>query len=243
MKGRVRLAAALACAAALASGAALRAEDDEKSWSLDLGYDHASRYMFRGVDLLDGEPYESPYVTWTVGDFSLYYSGYYGKVGKGGPRYEEADVGADYTFKLGESVSLTTGAIAYLYPKEDSGTDTTELYATLAVDTFLAPTVSVYWDVDAYDGGYASFGLSHSVPLGSRLSVELSAAVGLDFGYNDPDTSGDLNDVLLGVSLPWQLGEHFYLKASAQRSIALSVLDDLGQDDVSFYTVGGGFSF
>lgn len=242
-----RMSPFLLCALLSAAGfsTAALAQDDagEKSWSLGIGYDYYSKYVFRGIDLLDGEPVHNPYVFFGAGGFSAYYYGYYGDIGENGPRYEEADFGLDYTFSLGDKASLKVGALTYQYLNDDSGSDTSEAYAALSFDVPLKPTLTYNYDFDVFDGGYAALGVSHSVPLGGTLSLGLSAALGVDFGYNDPESSGDLNDLLLGVDLPWQVSDKVLLHARYQRSVALQVLDDIGQDDVSIVTVGGSVTF
>ena len=74
----------------------------------------------------------------------------------------------------------------------------------------------------------------------------------MDFGYNIPEddpeagleeTSGDLNDLLLGLDVPIQLTDSFSIHFGAHQSIALDVLEDLGQDDEFYGVAGLGYSF
>jgi hypothetical protein len=245
-----------ACAsAAIAQG--------EKAWSLDVGADYSTRYMFRGVSLLGDNEVIAPNVTFSVGNFNVYYYGYFGDVppdftASGNElSYHEDDIGADYTFALGDKFGLTLGAVSYMYSskvEEDYGfVDSYELYAIASFDVPLAPTISYYQDMDAVEGGYASFGISHSTPLGSKASLDFSAAVGFDFGYNLgrgvaedlglEESNGDLNDLLVGVDIPIQINDWFAVHAQVQQSIALDVLDDLGVDDETFFTGGVSFTF
>lgn len=228
----------------------------EKNYSLAIGVDYSSIYLFRGSDLLDDEPVLIPYVKATFGNLGVYYFGYFGDL-PGDARYGETDLGLDYTFGLGDHVSLTVGGVTYLYSgdAEDvlSFFDTSELYAIVAVDTLLSPTITAYYDVDKVDGGYLSLGISHSFPLGSKASVDLSGSVGFDFGYNNKAKSdGTLNDVLLGVNLPWQVSEWFSVHAMVQQSIALDSLDARRRadpaltgvsEDETIFTVGASVSF
>ena len=54
-------------------------EEAEKSWSVDVAVDYSTLYMFRGINLL-GEDQEvlTPSVNVAIGNFNVYYFGYYG---------------------------------------------------------------------------------------------------------------------------------------------------------------------
>jgi hypothetical protein len=242
MDTRVRL-GLVALVLGLVVSTAVAAEEGERAWGLDVGYDYSSIYLFRGVDLLDGEPVHVPRAVFTYGGLTAAYYGYIGKDGEGGPDYEEHDFSLDYTFSIGDKLALTAGAVTYVYPDQESGVDTYELYAIAALDVPLSPKVSFFWDNDEFDSGYGAVSFGHSFELTSRLGLGISAGVGFDFGYNDLDSEGDTNDLLLGVDLPWQVTDRFAVHALYQRSVALSSLDQIGQEDESVLTVGGAFSF
>lgn len=236
------------------------AAEDEKAWSFEVGLDYSSLYMFRGLNLL-GEDQEvlTPRAIYAYGGLSVWYYGYLGKfdlfdedgnvVGEGD--YTETDLGVDYTFE-GDKFWLTLGALVYLYTGEvETGLgylDTSEVYALAGWNVPLAPTLSYYHDVDAIDGGYLALAVSHSFPAGESVSIDPSAQLGIDFGYNLPaddleaglrKSSGDLNDLLLGLDVAWQATDAFALHALVQRSISLDVADDLLQPDETIWTVGG----
>ncbi len=236
---------------------------DEKAWSLDVGVDYASHYLFRGVPLLGDNEVLVPNATFSVGNFSVYYYGYRGDLpadftSSGSEvAYNEDDFGAEYTFALSESFGLTIGAVSYIYSdrtsEEYDSADSYELYAIAAFDVLLAPTFSYYQDMDAIEGGFATFGVSHSYPMGEKASLDFSAAVSFDFGYNLgegvaadyglEESNGDLNDVLIGLDIPVQITDWFGFHVMAQQSIALDVLDDLEVDDETILTGGVTFSF
>ncbi|MFN7943599.1 MAG: TorF family putative porin [Thermoanaerobaculia bacterium] len=238
----------IVAAAVALSLASVAAAQDEKSWSVSGGVDYTSLYIFRGVNLLgDDQEVLTPHVNLAVGNFNFYYYGYRGNFDTetGDDSYTEDDFGGDYTFALGDKISLTVGAVTYQY----SGTvenglgfaDTYELYGILALDVFLSPTFSFYRDMDAVKGGYGSLAISHSFPLGEKVSLDFSAALGIDNKYNSGKTQ--LNDFLVGLNVPITFNDHFDAHVMVQRSIALDALDDIGQPDETVYGVGLGFSF
>lgn len=225
----------------------------EKRWSFDVGADYSTHYLFRGVPLLGDNEVLIPNATFGVGGLSVYYYGYRGDLppdftlSGDTVSYSEDDFGIDYTFSLGNTFSLTLGAVQYLYSDrttiEYDSQDTYEFYAIASFDTLLSPTFSYWEDVDAIDGGYGQFSISSSIPLGSKASIDWSAAVGVDFGYNDPESSGDLNDLLFGIDVPVQITDWLTVHGMVQQSIALDVLDNLGVEDETVITGGVTFSF
>lgn len=236
-------------AAGAATEAAAKAPAEEKSWSASVGFDLWSEYIFRGVAIQDNAPLYSPSASFDWKGLSVWYWGGYGDAVASGEHYEENDYGVDYTLSLfDEKLSLTAGAIMYHYP-DGSGTDTYEFYAIASVDVFLTPTVAYYWDFDEIGASYLTLGVSHSFDLGKlvkleepkALSLDLSAALGIDFEYNSSDTQ--LNDILLGVKVPFQVTENFEVHAGVQVSIALDALDDIGQGDELIGNIGASFSF
>jgi len=253
----------LALAACALFALAPAASAQEKSWSLDVSADYFDHYIFRGVPILGDNEVLVPHVTYSMGNFNAYYYGYFGDVPADftfsgeTASYHEDDFGADYTFALNEKFGLTVGIVSYMYSSEvtnDYGfEDTYELYAIAAWDVALAPTISYYQDMDAVEGAYASLGISHSFPMGEKASLDFAASVGFDFGYNLTEgyaadlgldeSNGDLNDVLIGLSVPVQINDWFGFHVTAQESIALDVLDDIGVDDETIFSGGVSFTF
>lgn len=235
--------AGLAVLAGLLAAAPARAGDP--GLGLEVGCEYDSRYVFRGLDLLAGEPTPAARVALTRGGLAVYYYGYLSRVGDGGGDYEEHDLGAEYTLRR-DRLSLVLGGIAYTFRRPREYADTAEAYGIASLDVPLAPTLSLYYDTRDIEGAYASFGVSHTVPLlPERLGLGLSATAGYDLGYYSKDFETSLshgwNDLLLGAVLSWQLSGRLALAASARRSLALEVLDAVGQPDETFYTVGATF--
>ncbi len=228
--------------------------EPEKSWSFTAGVDRSSQYLFRGSDLLDDESVLTPYLLFGVGNLSLYSYGYAGDIPDGD--YREVDLGAEYAIPLG-SATLTLGAVSYQYNKDAEDIlvflDTYEVYGYLGFGGPLSPKFSYWYDNDKVKGGYGSFGISHSFELSSKASLDFSASVGWDFGYNNKAVSdGTLNDALFGVNVPIQLNDKFSIHGSVQRSIALDSLDKRREatpeltgtsEDETIVTFGASVSF
>jgi hypothetical protein len=220
----------------------------EKSWEASVGFDLWTEYIFRGVAIQDNNPMYNPSVSFSYKGFSAYYWGAYGDGPVAGEHYEENDYGVDYTLGLmNDKLSVTAGFVMYHYP--DDSAETYEFYALASYDCFLSPSIAYYWDFDQIGASYMSLGISHSFDLGQyvklkepmSLGLDLSASLGIDFEYNSSDTQ--LNDILLGVSVPFQVTENFEVHAGLQVSIALSALNDIGQGNELIGNVGGSFSF
>jgi uncharacterized protein (TIGR02001 family) len=170
----------------------------DRAWGLDVGAEYASRYLFRGVSQLGDQAVFVPHARFGLGHLAVYYWGYLGNIPDfGNDKYREADFGLDYTFSFGERVAMTLGAVTYQYngPAERDIVflDTYEFYAVVSIDTVLTPTLSFYRDVDAVDGGYLSFAISHTFELGDRVHLILSGSAGFDFGYNNKDVGDALS--------------------------------------------------
>jgi|CXWL01.1.fsa_nt_gi hypothetical protein len=228
-------------------GVAREAEaQDEKSWGLDVGIERSSKYLFRGLDLLAGEPVDWGHAYFSTHGFAAYWYGYKGDIGDNGPNYFENDFGLDYTFGS-DAAYMTVGAVTYTYADPEDFEDTTEIYAIAGLPGVLfSPTFSLYYDVDLYDGAYASLAFSHSADLGGGFSLTPSAAYGYSLGWTEKafgfDEARNPNDILLGLNLAYAVG-NLGLHAQAQKSIAMSALDTVGQGDLTVFTVGASYSF
>lgn len=230
-----------ALAVALAAAGSVAAQETGSGFELELGYEYSDVYLFRGVDLLEGEPTLTPRVIFGKSGFSAYYYGYYGDIGHGGPDLEEHDFGADYTFSRGR-LELTLGAVAYTYRQPEDWEDTTEAYLAASLDVPLAPTLTVNREFES-GGRYVSFGIGHEVPLwGDRLTLGLASTVGYDIEYwseeFELDRKRGWSDLLLRADLTWTVAGPWAVYASVQHSSPLEVLDAAGQEEETFYAVG-----
>jgi len=243
------MAATLVQADDTAPAAAAAPAAPAKSWSVDAGADYFSQYIFRGVDLLNNNPVAEPHVYFKWNNFGVYYTGYYGDPGVVGHHfYEEQDISGDYTINfLKDQLSLTAGAYGYTYTTKKDGLNTVELYGALAWNwAVLNPKLLINWDVDAYHAGYGQFCISHAFDLSKSLglkdplalTITPSAALGIDFGYNDTTKNADWNDVLLGLVANLQINKYLSIHAGVQGSLALNSLHTVNQRDAAIANFG-----
>jgi hypothetical protein len=136
-------------------------------------------------------------------------------------RFTEADYTLDYTFAVSRRVKLSLGTIRYTFPHTGFPT-TQEVYAGVALDLPLAPTLKVYRDVDEANGHYASFAVSHTVANLARFSdkAAMSLALSASVGYGDAKhnrfyyagSGAGPADLTLSVGLPITIGNHLTIK-------------------------------
>jgi hypothetical protein len=92
--------------------------------------------------------------------------------------YTETDVTLSYTKKLG-IVQLGGGYIYYALGAPYSGAadplDSQEIFVTLGLDTILAPTLTVYKEIDHYHQWYFLLGVSHTFALHEKVGLKLAA--------------------------------------------------------------------
>ena len=100
---------------------------------------------------------------------------------------------------------MSGGFINYAFPNLGEGRYTNEVYGTVSIDTILQPSFAVYGDMHNGNGMYYNFGISHSVPLGESVGLNLSASLGVNQGQWIDVTA--VSDVMLGVSLDIPLGD------------------------------------
>ena len=142
--------------------------------------------------------------------------------------FTEVDYTLDYTGDVPGSdiLDFSAGYIMYYFPSTTAmtagaatgGNPATfqELYAGLAVDTLLNPSVTIYRGITfnnevgllgGNNGWYINAGVDHSVALPEELALDLSASIGWgDSNYNNSFWTGmpgdGLNDLVVGASLP-----------------------------------------
>ena len=98
--------------------------------------------------------------------------------GENSSNYTETDVTLSYTHKFG-IVSAGAGYIYYGLAAAAPGgpdlLDSQEVFVSLGLDTILAPTLTVYKEIDHYHQWYATLGISHTFALHEKVGLKLAA--------------------------------------------------------------------
>jgi hypothetical protein len=217
--------------AMLLCGAYAWAEEEAPSGGADVAI--MSQYVWRGYSLSDSSLVVQPSISAGYKGFGLNLWGnldtdYYDT----GKDFNEIDLTLSYDKSFG-MVGLGLGYIYYGLEGEDSE----ELYASLSLDTFLAPTLTIYRDYDTFDSWYLLLGISHSFSLTEELSLDLGGSVSY-YSYDDTDYS-ELHDGLISASMTFPIGEYCSLTPSLTYAFPLSSdaeveLMDMDGDDSHF---------
>jgi hypothetical protein len=94
--------------------------------------------------------------------------------------YTETDVTLSYSRKFG-IFQIGGGYIYYglasLTPNGTDPLDSQELFVSAGLDTVLAPTLTVYKEIDHYHQWYATLGVSHTFALHEKIGLKLAGNV------------------------------------------------------------------
>ena len=186
-----------------------------------------SAYVWRG-QVLNDDAVIQPGLTVSKNGFALNAWSSYNAAGSysgdNEKKFSEVDLTGSYTHSLGPA-SVGVGLIQYLFPNQTLSTEsgdvaypeTSEAFATIGLpDIPLAPTLSVYSDLDAIEGFYAVLGVGHSFTLCEKASLVASASIGAgdkdyNTGYFGEDKSA-LNDMNVGLAIPIAVLENLTVK-------------------------------
>ncbi len=165
----------------------------------------------------------------------------------------ETDLTIDYAFDV-EKFGFDVGLIYYGL---EGAPDTAELYATVSYDTLLSPSLTLYYDIDEGDGGFAVFSIGHSFELARKIALNLGGSVSINFdnevmGY---DSEGDTftnfynGEVSASLSIPVTgsitiepvVAWSFPLSNDAEH--ALSAISDDGDKDIIYGGITLSLSF
>jgi hypothetical protein len=200
--------------------------EEESLWTATLSAGWDSKYIFRGVNVLNDEGLFWTDLNATIYGFNLgawYANGY-------DSDYTEINLYASYTLEL-DQVSLTAGYVFYAYPDDDAE-ETSEVFATISTSAlgFVTPSLTYVYDFDEIDGSYIEAKLSSSIPLiEDTLSIDPWASISYGIDYN---FDGDgWNNVVVGVAVPWKVNEVITVSGYVAGSFPLDDLEDNGEDD------------
>jgi uncharacterized protein (TIGR02001 family) len=228
----------------LVSGSTM-AEERGSPFEVEVTADVFSKYVWRGQNVTDGWVFQ-PGVSGSCYGATL---GYWGNLdltddnGESG-EFIEHDWYVDYYRQLTERIGVSVGAIYYVFP---SAGETTELYWGLNFDVPAGPAITVYHDVDAIDGTYASLSVGHSVdpPENLPFGIDLGASLGWGSGgYNRGywgTTGGELNDLTLTAGFPFGVAGISVTPSVTYVALVGGDIRDAGADD-SLFIAGIGFA-
>jgi len=165
------------------------AEEERPTLSADVAF--LSKYIWRGYELSRNSLVIQPSVTAGYKGFGLNIWGNLDTdmYGYDQQKWNETDMTVSYDHSFGP-VGLGVG---YIYYALDGTDDTQEFYVSLGGDVLLAPTLTVYRDVDEYHGWYIDLGLSHSFDLPHEITLDLGASFAYYISDNDSIVDYDHN--------------------------------------------------
>jgi hypothetical protein len=188
--------------------------ESKTSLSVDISAALFSKYVWRGQLINDENVFQPSttlkYLGFTASLWSnLDITDYHDSDGE----FTEYDWTLTYSGNMPgtDIINYTIGAIYYDFP--DSDLNTTEVFGSLCLNTLLSPTISVYRDIDEYEGIYTSFGLSHNMEkifmLGADMSVGMMLSANIGWGngkYNEAYWNGldenGFNDLTFTTAFP-----------------------------------------
>jgi hypothetical protein len=145
-----------------------------------------SAYIWRGQELTRHSAVIQPSATVSYRGFTANVWGNldtkpYGAAGeKYSSNFTETDVTLSYLHKFG----IVQAGAGYIYyglaaaaPGGPDLLDSQEIFATVGLDTILAPTLTVYREIDHYHQWYATLGISHTFALHEKVGLKLAGSV------------------------------------------------------------------
>lgn len=219
MKSMMKMGLGLVAGALTVMPLVAQAEEAEAAaLSASLDVPVLSAYVWRG-QVLNDEAVLQPTFSISKGGFSINWWGNFNLTDNATgdeAEFSEHDITISYdtTCPLtGAGISL--GIVQYDFPNvglaDADGNlslvnDTREAFLGVSFgDVLLAPSVTVYYDFKEADGFYGSLGVSHSLALDDKISLDLGATLGAatsdwgDFYFGDAE---GLTDYSVSVSLP-----------------------------------------
>ena len=203
----------------------------------EAGFDALSQYVWRGYALSRDSLVIQPYAEVGLKGFG---AGLWGNIDTdeaeaidtdpGSIDFNETDLTLSYegTYKR---LGCGLGFIHYGLEGEDSE----EIYLSVSWDGPLSPTLTFYNEITGIQGWYLSLGISHSLPITERASLELGAQA----GYLDDERGYDaFHDGRVSISFPVeikkgltvvpQLSYSFPLSSEAKENLRAGSLDGEG---------------
>ena len=167
---------------------------EDKEWSLGFDAPTNSKYLWRGINLVDDFVFQ-PSVTFGYQGLTLALWGnmeltdvndYGAGFGSGSGKFTEVDMTVDYSWSH-DAFGFSVGLINYRFPNTPYDA-TTELYAAVSFDMPLAPTLTLFQDIDQADSSYINLAVGHSVGelwSGDGISASLDVGAWVSLGSSN----------------------------------------------------------
>lgn len=226
-------------------------EAEAAALSASLDVPVLSAYVWRG-QVLNKDAVLQPTFTISKGGFSINWWGSFNLTDSTtGDEYEfsEHDISISYETTCPiTGAGVTLGVVQYDFPNvglvDASGNlslvnDTREAFVSYGFgDVLLAPTLNVYYDFKEADGFYGSIGISHSIALDDKISIDLGATLGAatsDWGDFYFGKAEGLTDWSVSASLPVTLSDNLSVTPAVAYSALLGDAKDAVKADSSLY--------
>ena len=183
-----------------------------------------SAYIWRGQELTRNSVVIQPSMTASYKGFTANLWGnidtkpYSGGDAQYSSNFTETDVTLSYSRKFG----IVQAGIGYIYyglaaaaPGGADLPDSQEIFVSLGLDTILAPTLTVYKEIDHYNQWYATLGISHTLALHEKIGLKLAATASYLLSTNEntyakydsnalatTDKYNNFHDGTVAISLP-----------------------------------------
>ncbi len=210
------------------------------------------KYLWRGYDLSGSEAVVQGGANLSTKGFTLsYWTNVQASSDEGAGltagEASETDITIDYTYAINDKLSVSVGNIYYML--DEPLVNTNELYLGLTVNTLLTPSFKVYydWDEAEEDGLFYTASISHSIPVGDKVTLGLGALV----SYNqESDYSIPWIDPVTGENESYSDWHNYELSAKADIKLTdqiiitpsftfSSPISDEAKDAIDSETVGG----
>ena len=141
--------------------------------AIELSYDMGtySHYVWRGLALTDGPVFQSSLTGSHDSGFGVNIWGNMDLDDVNGNEgdFNELDLTLSYAWEV-ESVGFEVGYIEYTFPNTDFD-GTRELYISASYDSVLAPSFTLYYDLDEVEDYYGEVGVEYASELNDRLAL------------------------------------------------------------------------
>jgi hypothetical protein len=204
------------------------AEEDKPT--ADLTFGAYSQYIWRGFELSKDSLVIQPSMTVAYKGFSANLWGNldtdpYSSTTDETNNWNETDMTLAYGWEMGPAAF----SVGYIYYALDGVDDSQELFVSAALNTLLTPTLTVYREIDSYQGWYTTLGISHSFPVQGDITLDLGAQVSYlsaDEASTFADANGDsysnFHDGMLSVGATVPVSTYITIKPKLSYTFALS---------------------